>query len=36
MRNIYTDMENLLAQVIQYMNTNMLLSRFPSLYMKWW
>ncbi len=33
MRNIYTDMENLLAQVIQYMNTNMLLSRFPSLYM---
>ena len=33
MRNIYTDMENLLAQVVQYLNTNLLLSRFPSLYM---
>ena len=33
MRTIYTDMENLLAQVIQYLNTNKLLSGFPSLYM---
>ena len=33
MNNIYTDMENLLAQVIQYMNTDKLLTGFPSLYM---